>query len=385
MNSFVDLQVNALCIFILTLLLFHLKYNTARMLEERLFDGVIFASIAILVFDTIAWELDGAQFIGARQILMISNTLYFFLTGLISFLWMLYTDYCLFSSLKRLKKIAPIYAIPFAVIIVIDILTPFTGWAFYLDAVNVYNRGGFFFYLHTALSWAMLLHTAVLALKKSRTEVTKARRHECYLLTTFIFLPLAGGLVQALFFTVSLLLVTSTAALLMIFLNIQNRQIYTDALTGINNRRTLNRFLETKQYDIRSGDALYLIIIDIDNFKQINDNYGHSVGDNALICVAEVLKRVCGRGNDFLARYGGDEFAIVCIRADNDPLKNELIDIQLELEETCSTLDAPYSLSLSAGFAKMDMADPRGIDNLISIADANMYKKKRENKIAGQK
>lgn len=92
----------------------------------------------------------------------------------------------------------------------------------------------------------------------------------------------------------------------------ESEKIYYDPLTGIYNRRffdeNLDRTIKTLS---RSGGILSLMMIDIDNFKDYNDTYGHSAGDDCIKTVAENLAKCITRADDFIVRYGGDEFAVV--------------------------------------------------------------------------
>ena len=86
----------------------------------------------------------------------------------------------------------------------------------------------------------------------------------------------------------------------------------TDALTGVATRRYLDAFLdEAMQAAQRRNESLGLLFLDLDHFKQLNDTYGHQVGDIALQAVAAAIKRVV-RESDFVGRFGGEEFVIVC-------------------------------------------------------------------------
>ncbi len=86
----------------------------------------------------------------------------------------------------------------------------------------------------------------------------------------------------------------------------------TDALTGIANRRLMDEFMENEWLRaIRNRTPLAFILIDIDYFKDYNDNYGHLAGDEVLKTVATVLKSLSHRPGDLVARYGGDEFALI--------------------------------------------------------------------------
>jgi diguanylate cyclase (GGDEF)-like protein len=86
----------------------------------------------------------------------------------------------------------------------------------------------------------------------------------------------------------------------------------TDALTGIANRRVFDDALAHEWLRARrSGDPLSLLLIDVDHFKRYNDRYGHQMGDDCLIRVAQALRASCRRPADLVARYGGEEFMVL--------------------------------------------------------------------------
>ena len=92
-------------------------------------------------------------------------------------------------------------------------------------------------------------------------------------------------------------------------------QAETDILTGLHNRRALDRHLGLEmQRAVRYQRPITLVMLDLDNFKQVNDRYGHPEGDRVLNEIAQHIQKVV-RETDFLARYGGDEFAIVSTEA----------------------------------------------------------------------
>jgi diguanylate cyclase len=96
------------------------------------------------------------------------------------------------------------------------------------------------------------------------------------------------------------------------------RTAETDALTGVHNRRAFDAFLDrVVEFDGVTGTPVALLMIDVDNFKKLNDRYGHPVGDAALQTIASSLARTFLRKCDFVARYGGEEFAVV-VRDAND-------------------------------------------------------------------
>jgi len=115
-------------------------------------------------------------------------------------------------------------------------------------------------------------------------------------------------------------------------------------------------------------------MLDIDFFKKINDTYGHLAGDEALVGVSASLMR-CTQKGDLIGRYGGDEFIILCERDSEDTIK-ELIDrIKTGISEIKSSHDLCFDISVSCGYSKWN-SKKQNVDELIRVADENMYREK---------
>ena len=130
------------------------------------------------------------------------------------------------------------------------------------------------------------------------------------------------------------------------------------------------------------GRQLYLMMMDMDEFKKINDQHGHVEGDEALVQIADVLKRVAGGRDCFLARYGGDEFILVCEMASPGEAEDFCREIQDALSEENAREDAPYRLSLSIGYAAYT-GDITSIPDFIKAADRELYKVKKSRHARG--
>jgi len=153
-----------------------------------------------------------------------------------------------------------------------------------------------------------------------------------------------------------------------------------DPLTGIGNRRHFDAILQQELEQRRAdGSPLALLIIDIDDFKGINDNYGHPVGDAVLCQVAERAHSIL-RSTDTLARIGGDEFAVIAPGAHGDGAR-------LMAEAICDAVSTQYSdsgtpaPSASIGWAVFP-EDGKDFESLIHAADERMLNRKRGGELA---
>ncbi|MCX6083405.1 MAG: diguanylate cyclase [Caldiserica bacterium] len=154
-----------------------------------------------------------------------------------------------------------------------------------------------------------------------------------------------------------------------------------DELTGLYNRRYINTILD-QQYELfkRHFQRFGLVIIDVDKFKNINDSFGHLAGDEALKFVASVLQRAM-RSMDFLARFGGDEFIIVCPLIELEGVE-KLSERMVELvhHSVLSSQEGQKNvieISVSVGGSMVDYKDKSAAD-VIARAEEALYRVKRD-------
>jgi diguanylate cyclase (GGDEF)-like protein len=149
-----------------------------------------------------------------------------------------------------------------------------------------------------------------------------------------------------------------------------------DALTGLQNRGSLDEYLERLwKHAQRSEMSIGLIMVDIDHFKAFNDTAGHQAGDECLRRFAAILKANARRPLDFAARYGGEEFVIVLCEVDSQQLRavGEAIRIQLEAL-AISNPSAPRKIvTVSCGAAVVIPTTGRSMHGLIQMADEALY------------
>jgi diguanylate cyclase (GGDEF)-like protein len=158
-------------------------------------------------------------------------------------------------------------------------------------------------------------------------------------------------------------------------------QTQVDSLTGLFNRRAFEKkvaeeFERAKRYQ----HPLSLLMFDIDNFKTINDTYGHHGGDTALMKISEILKAKTRR-SDFPSRYGGEEFVLVLPETDQDSALQVATKIQDEIRSCAFGInDKQFSLTVSVGISSLPTKDYGDWKEMLHAADQALYSAKRNGK-----
>jgi len=148
----------------------------------------------------------------------------------------------------------------------------------------------------------------------------------------------------------------------------------TDHLTQISNRIRIEEQLKIENDRFKRYTTKYsVILLDIDNFKSVNDNYGHDIGDQVLISISNLLKRNI-RSTDIIGRWGGEEFIIVCAEADLDGATQLADNLRLLIEK--SIFDSVGSVTCSFGTAEIQNNET--VKDLIKRSDKALYAAKEQ-------
>jgi diguanylate cyclase (GGDEF)-like protein len=160
-----------------------------------------------------------------------------------------------------------------------------------------------------------------------------------------------------------------------------NRMVTVDGLTGLLNRRIMDEMLEKAwRRAMREKTPLSLIMIDVDNFKNYNDRFGHLAGDRCLISVANTLRSRLRRPDDFIVRYGGEEFLVFPASAPVDvaaELAERLRDTVEQLSMEAPLSEEPRRVTISAGVAGLDSVSKGTVADVIERADLALYAAKK--------
>lgn len=162
------------------------------------------------------------------------------------------------------------------------------------------------------------------------------------------------------------------------------QELETDELTGFLTRKSFNRQATTAWHDSQHSGPRTVAMIDLDHFKKVNDTYGHSVGDEVLQNMAQVI-RAALRADDILGRYGGEEFIVILPRTDVNAAQQTMERIRHSCE-SIDMCDFTGTITVSIGLACTGAdAHPEPLAQVIERADQALYEAKRHgrNQIRG--
>lgn len=371
MDTFKTFDSTVISLIILIILYFNMYSRSQKVFTSYvLYRSLVLTNIIMLIVDFLCWyfnTLPGNFNLWGNRI---ANYLLYVLAPVAPLLWILYTNYQIYNDSKRLKKLSLFLIFPLAVNLIFTTVNLKTGWFYWIDEANVYYRGE---YLGTLVIMSfIILGFSFVSIVRNRSIIEK--QHFISLLLFFVP-PVVGITIQYFNYGVNYNWSGMMVALLIIYFNIQDRSLKTVYLTGVFNRRQLDNYLRYKIQTSSERKSFSAILIDITKFKQINDLYGHQIGDEALQESVKILKK-CIAKDDFIARYGGDEFFLILDISDSAELAKIVKCIQQEIELFNSEKKKPYQLKFDMGYTVYDWHQKMQAEDFYRYIDKLMYENK---------
>lgn len=349
------------------------KHADREYLHNKIFIQLVRFTFLLLIFDMFS-RFDGSPGTINPFLNHFGNYMLFLFTPIIPSIWLAYVHYQIYQDEARTKRLVfPLTAINIINFTLLN-LTQIFGWFYYIDSANVYHRGNLF-WVASSIPLAFIIYISTLIF------INRKRIEEKYFLPLLFFAipPLAGTVLQVYFYGLSFVLNAIVLSILIVQFSIQNKNIFTDYLTGVNNRKKLDVYLEEKIKAATKGRTFSAIMIDIDDFKAINDNFGHDMGDKALQTMARILTSSI-RTNDFIGRFGGDEFCIVLGISDEKGLEDVVDRINDNIDKYNHTEEQPYKFKASMGYTVYDCESKMTVEEFQRNIDSLMYKQKKRNR-----
>ena len=377
MNNFLFFyaEANIACISIALLIIFRELRNVDKQVRNIEFIKTVFVYIIFYIVDII-WAFNEPSF--TKRSSFLGYFIYFFI--FLSFTygscqWFIYSEVAqgdsqIYKFKNRIKWI-----LPFLIF----------GLFVFIYTLVVYCSGSkrsFCLYvkiIHVLMVFTSFFYEAMASIK-SLVRVVRNKKHpgkgwffymgiNPLLFSSFI-------IIQFIFIHIPIFCFLNTILMLCFYLKSLDDVISIDSLTKLNNRNQLNKYFH--QIHEEEDFINYILVIDIDDFKSINDKYGHLEGDNALKLVADSFREVCGRYNYkcFISRYGGDEFVIIVQAVCEDDVIRLKSDLNKKIELNSKKNKKSYELSVSIGFSQIKDYHEK-IEHSLEKADKEMYLEKQ--------
>lgn len=377
MELFIRISVNLFAFVFLAIVYYVARFRLDRHNKfNRLFLLACLLVLAALLLETVVTVLNGRPYLCTSCVLRLLYIFLYILPPVLSYFWMLSMKVLTGAEAPENSIFRPYYLIPAGVNLVLSLLSGLFGLLFTIDDQNAYARGPLFFVMLVIVEG--YLASALLTLYKRRALLQKEQRA---FLGFVCLLPMLGGLLQTLLVGALLMWSSTAGALIVLYVYLQDRMIQIDGLTGVWTRRSFDEHMrQLSGTGACAAGVRGVLFLDIDDFKQINDRFGHAEGDAALKAFASVVKSAL-RQSDSVARLGGDEFAVLAEVSGEAGLRAVTEKIQRALEDYNRTSLKPYRLSCSIGSELYEASC--GVDTMMEKVDKLMYEQKRGKKAAG--
>ena len=314
----------------------------------------------------------GMTYFGARTLHTLSVFFFMLCNPLLGYFYFLYIDQLQNRWWRIPLRMGVIGTLPLLLNAVFVVLSIFNGMIFSIDEMNFYARGPYFFLVPFSNFMYLIggqFHNYLHMKKQGRGKTN----------TFNILLPIPlmiTALLQAHIERMEILYLAVAFTLLVTFLHIQNNHASRDHLTSLYNRSVAQQTL-TSLFQ-RSGDAALIggMLMDIDGFKQVNDQYGHDAGDRCLRSFVHVLNESFSR-SWIVCRYGGDEFLLFSKIDSAQDVEDALVTFKRNLDRFNAEKKLPFLLSISIGKGVAETTSANNSTDFLKFLDKQMYLMKK--------
>lgn len=366
-------ESNIVCIIIFSIMLLHSLLSVDRQEKQIKYVYALIAFMLYFLTDTIWASVLAGVLPKNRFTVIATNLANYVLMAAITYCWLEYVmavEQLPYRN-RAINKFSVLF--PFLLSTAALIVTWFVSpGALLNDALELQPAYHLFLIGVPIINIVAVLFYSLRKALKEENPIEK-RRH--LYIGFFPIMVILGGLVQILFLpSTPIFCFCCTILMLIFFVQSMDIQISLDPLTGLNNRGQLIRYVSQKGNLYVDGSLTYVIMLDVNDFKKINDTFGHAEGDRALVILADSLKTVVRNRSTpiFLARFGGDEFILIAHLKDEDALKELIREIRAEIAAQCRAAGTPYQISVGIGYSELRQGQD-SFQLCMQRADQNLY------------
>lgn len=353
-------------------LLLRTNPDIGRQMEVRYF-RLLLASLLVYCITESIWSVGNfglSESINQFNIpLTIVNSI---LINTLCYLWFCYMESYLEAPWRNNRMLRFIAALPFIAAILLSVSSLWTNWVFFIEPNGSAGRGPLYIVI-IILAYA---YAAIATLRSSIGAVratNSQRRRELITMSLFVIPPAMVGVIDTLVPMMPIVAPAFFFSFLIVFTMLQDAQISTDSLTGLNNRRRAEHHLDGIRANASAEKPGLFFILDANGFKAINDNYGHLEGDRALRIIADALRNACKNTGVLVSRWGGDEFVVVTTQEEVGTPDEFIQRIHSHLEQECAKNKLSYPLTVSVGYSLITDPDIPA-RSILQTADEMLYR-----------
>lgn len=358
-------------ILVLFLLLYRIRIAQTNQFDEKAYNFLLIVTFIATINETLSFIIDARPGFIFYILQYISNTICTDASVIVGYCWCLFVEYHIYRITNRIKKKSQILAIPLIITTILLIINLFgNGIIFSISEKNKYMRGLFSYVIYVAVFFYYI--ESIWTVKSAKNDSILVEFFPIYY---FVVPCIIGTIIQGLFFGIAVGWLCVAIAFILIYIEFQISNSFIDDLSGLYNRKYMNHYLNKLQSN--KTKHVYGFLMDINEFKAINDTYGHLKGDHALIEFGRILQHSIDK-DSVAIRMGGDEFVIFAkLQSDTEAVKlkkrieNNVRQFNIHSKE-------PFHLSFSIGIAKYN---GKNIDTFLSAMDDSMYEAKNMHRL----
>lgn len=374
------IEANVVCFIIFAVLLVHDIFSMDRREKQLKFDHALISFMAYFVCDTIWACIVGGAIPMTRLSISIINFAIYVAMSAIVYLWLRFALAVEEVPNRDKTSFRIIFLLPFIIptlgLIIVHFVAPNLLLNDQLESQLLYNI------CFLGVGYLYLAAILVYSIRRTIKEKSRFEKRKHLVVGILPLMVVIGGLIEMLFFPKSpIFCYCSTVLMVIFYIQTMQGQISVDPLTQLNNRGQLRHYVSQGLPQHKEGKRNYVIMFDLNGFKNINDTFGHAEGDRALVLVANSLTKITKQQTMplFLARYGGDEFIIIAHADQQEEIDKLIFDVREDIKQSCIQQKLPYVLSMGAGYDELH-GDEDTFQTCMQRADLQLYRDKEASK-----
>lgn len=370
-------QAHIACMLLLAVILFKIARGVNKQASQMYLSNLIITLLFYFAAEIFWAVVDGGLLGDSTTLVYVSNMFTYILLSIAAYTWFVVSEVLQRDKFIEDARNRFLLVIPVVISAILCVSALWTGLVFYVDENGKLVNGRFYLLL-IIVPFGYMLAASIKAFSRYFNKDRYADRGIYLMIGVFPAAPIILGILQACFWRIPFLCYGAVLAVFYVYTTTLDNLISIDPLTQTNNRNQMYKYLIQKMKSQEPGMNLFLLMVDINRLKDINESYGHAEGDRAIIRVSAAIKEACqsSRNRMFVSRYGGDEFVIVAEMAYRAEATYLADQIKNELKRATNNDSAPYDLTVNVGIAQYDYQAPVSIQAFIARADSDLYQSK---------